>query len=199
MDWKFVSLLIPAAVQTVYTVASYYRNRPMTSARQSYWIIGAMLFLTWAAVAYDIYDRRQPLTSREITYAPSLSTEINMPSALGTNTEVLYYAFPQLEWPVHQLKQIKDQVFDHTVVPLDGYVYVNCSFSNVTFQYEGTDLTGGWIDAKKLENVTIATREAHLRTLIALLQSSGIIAPDFCPATSTPPPSRVDYRPKSKK
>ncbi len=118
-----------------------------------------------------------------------LSTKINRPSAFGPNAEVLYYAFPELGWPIHKLKVIKDKTFANTILPLDGYVYINCAFANVTFEYDATDLTGGWVDAKKLEGVRIQTNEAHLMTLIALIQSSGLIPPDFCPASSAAPPS----------
>lgn len=148
-----------------------------------------ILALTWLAITADFIDRHRQLPPQEISYAPLSSTEINRPSAFGPNPDVLYYAFPELDWPVHKLKVVRDKSFVNATLPLDGYVYINCSFANVTFQYDGTDLTGGWVDARKLDGIRIQTNEAHLMTLIALIQSSGLIPPDYCPASSTPPPA----------
>lgn len=40
--------------------------------------------------------------------------------------------------PKAQLRQVEDQRFANTVVPLDGIEYHNCVFEHVTFKYNGT-------------------------------------------------------------
>jgi hypothetical protein len=49
---------------------------------------------------------------------------------------------PNAYWPSgaeanKPLKQVRQKTFDHETVPLDGYEYIDCTFNDVTFEFEG--------------------------------------------------------------
>jgi hypothetical protein len=186
MDLKFIVALAPAVVAAVYTVAGYYRDRPMPNARPHF-TMGILLVLTWAAVGFDYYDRHRAPTLDAIAQDPFATTEVNLQSIYGTAREPLYYSFNELGFPIHKLKEIKNKTFNGGTVPLDGYVYIGCSFTNVTFLYNGLDLTGGWVDAKKLDKITLVTNSAGLASYLAIGESLRIFPSDYCSSSSAPP------------
>jgi hypothetical protein len=148
-----------------------------------------VMFLTWAAVGFDYYDRHHaPTLNTVVNQTPFATTGINIQSIFGTSREPLYYSFNELGFPIHKLKEIKNKTFIGVTLPLDGYVYIGCSFTNVNFQYNGTDLTGGWVDAKKLNSISLVTTSAGLQSYLALGESLRIFPSDYCAASATPPP-----------
>jgi len=190
-DPKFLVVLALAGIQTIYTVLSYYQSKPLsmnTHNRPSI-VVAVLMLLTWAAVGFDYYDRHHaPTLDTVVNEPPFATTGINIQNIFGTSREPLYYSFNELGFPAHKLKEIKNKTFIGVTLPLDGYVYIGCSFTNVNFQYNGLDLTGGWVDAKKLDSISLVTNSAGLQSYLALGESLRIFPSDYCASSATPPP-----------
>ncbi len=119
---------------------------------------------------------------------PKTTTEIAVPNAFGQSMQPLYLSFPELGWPLHPLTEVRDKHFAGQTLPLDGYVYINCAFKDVIFDYAGTDLTGGWVNARfEGSSVRIGTHSANLLSYLALYQSANISL-NNCDLSSQPPP-----------
>jgi hypothetical protein len=112
-----------------------------------------LLVLTWAAVAFDYYDRHyeqhtdrsdlltvnlpeQPLDSAMIAKAinhtpveplsPEQTRRLNLIRALAAN------------WNEYPFKKVYDRSFNDESVLLDGHNFVHCTFTNAKLVYEGT-------------------------------------------------------------
>lgn len=177
---------------SAYGIREHYLD---SNANWSRIVAAFVIVVTWSAVGYDIYDRHAgaistPTAASVVTLpTPKTTTEIAVPNMFGGQSmESLYLAFPELGWSAHQLTEVRDKHFVGKTLPLDGYVYIHCSFKDVIFDYSGTDLTGGWVDAKfEGSTVRIGSRNAILLSYLALYQSANISL-NNCDLTSEAPP-----------
>jgi hypothetical protein len=106
--WISIVVAVVTAILAVPTfireITSVFRANPAGSAqglRRVPVIIGILVLLSWAAVAFDVYARRQGFSA---------------------------YA---------QLTKITGQTYSHETVQLDGFYYINCTFNEVTFKFDG--------------------------------------------------------------
>ena len=83
-------------------------SSPAYSPRRHYIVMGIFLLLTWGAVVFNYYS-------------------------FGTAPLDLMHP-----WENETLKQISNRTFQGQTVVLDGYEYINCTFDDVTFVYNGT-------------------------------------------------------------
>jgi hypothetical protein len=74
-----------------------------------------------------------------------------------------------------EIKEIVNQPFRNTRVLLDGYRYVRCTFTHVTFVYNNGE-TGGF-DAGCIasQGCKVASDELRIQQILALLKSAGIL------------------------
>ncbi len=152
-----ISLLGAGVVGSAFTGWLIVKEDSQARGRLAFGVAVVLAILTWAFIGCDIYHRRQNPAgelARAISTSPvKKTTVIGFENSLGgTDERPLYYSFSDLGWPVHSLKEIRGKTYHDVTLPLDGYVYIDCSFDHVQFYYEGTDLTGGWVDARKIEN-----------------------------------------------
>jgi hypothetical protein len=101
-------------------MASTLYERPAEAGVQRLVVAGivAMVF-TWAFLGYDIYDRHY--RSQPTTTAANGVTFVN-----------------QAAWDHYALNQVWSKTFANQIVLLDGHEYINCTFNNVTLEYDGT-------------------------------------------------------------
>ncbi len=74
------------------------------------WTMGLMMLAIWSAVIYDVYDRQ-----------------------FGAVVQI-----DKHRWDTDPLEDVTGQRFASQTVVLDGRRFLQCSFDNVTFEYEGT-------------------------------------------------------------
>ena len=77
-----------------------------------------------------------------------------------------------------KLKSVRGRVYINEEVPLDGFDYRNCTFTNVTFVYQGTgvfNVSSNTISGTRL----IKSGSAAVMSTVALLKGLGILRADF--------------------
>jgi hypothetical protein len=82
------------------------------------------------------------------------------------------------EWNDYPKKEVSGKRFSHETVVLDGYNYVNCTFDQVTFAYDGTapfSLSG---ETAIVQPILLQTRNMRIGNYLLLLEQA-----DFLPAT----------------
>lgn len=70
---------------------------------------------------------------------------------------------------------VRNRTFSNETVPLDGYAYLNCKFSNVTFLFNG-DAPFDFSDNDVL-NYTIRTDNPGISGMVLFLEKSGNLRP----------------------
>jgi len=87
-------------------------------------VIGALL-LTWLFFGYDVYHQSyaQPQQPKVPTTPDAIIAQLNLMTS---------------HWGNYQFEDIYNRPFSHETVKLDGRRFHNCTFDNVTFEFEGT-------------------------------------------------------------
>ena len=144
-----------ATVSSIVVILDWFGIRPktMTEKRPTIFVMAVLMIFTWAAVGFDYYDRHKATVGMQIS---------------------------AYDWDHYALKQVWSQSFSNQTVMLDGYEYTNCSFDNVTFEYEGrapSRLTTSRINLHPGGRVSLESKNAAVtQTMIlmsALSQISG--------------------------
>jgi hypothetical protein len=100
-------------------MASTFYERPVEARLQRLVVAGIVaLILTWIFLGYDIYDRHRSQT------------------LITTASGVTY--IDKDAWDHYAINQVWSKTFTSQIVPLDGFEYVDCTFDNVTLEYDGT-------------------------------------------------------------
>jgi hypothetical protein len=68
------------------------------------------------------------------------------------------------------MRVISDQKFENQDVPLDGYVYENCSFTNVCFMYDGGAY--GLHNSTVKEHWKVCVADSRLKNYLALMDAT---------------------------
>ncbi len=112
LDKVTTNLIYGLILSFVGAVGAAYGIREHFRDAKANWsrIIAALVIVvTWSAVGYDIYGQRHSGNS-----------------------------FPS-DWETYAYQEIDNYKFSHVTVHLDGRKFVNCSFDNVTFEFEGKE------------------------------------------------------------
>jgi hypothetical protein len=100
-------------------------SNPARPTYRKYWpmlVMGVLMLLTWGAVAADHYDRLyHPKVVERIVAARPYKFEFKPDAALEV---------------------VSHRVFADDTVLLDGHDYEDCTFTNVSFKYNGTTRIG---------------------------------------------------------
>jgi len=100
-----------------------------------------------------------------------------------------------------QIKEIVNQVFQSTEVPLDGYIYIGCTFTDVTFAYNNGP-TGGF-DSTCLVGgkVNFVSREPRIQQLLGFLVGLRLLRSDlqqkYTPILGDIPDPRIGFEIKT--
>ena len=94
---------------------------------------------------------------------------------LGGQVTPLYALVDKLGWPKNRikLKEIWGQTYVRTTVPLDGYIYYNTTFDNVTFVYDGKLPSGGWVNSQ-ITGAAFFSNNPAIKNTVILLQSLNV-------------------------
>ena len=169
MDWKFISIFVLAAIQTLYTILGFYQHRPLTMNAKQYprIIMAVLMLLTWAAVGFDLYDR-----------PPTLPLIVESSGRMQfRNTE---------------LTDVRGRNYLNETVILDGKRFLGCTFDSVTFYYEGTapfEIGGNqFIRHDGTLRWRIGSHNPSIQQALIFLDQMGYAAPNHLPAEQYPDP-----------
>jgi len=116
-------------------------------------------------------------------------TDILGKSELGQQTP-LYALVDKMGWPkplaTRKLKEVWDGHYIGIPIPLDGYIYYNATFENVTFEYDGKLPSGGWVNSQLKGTTSFITGSPAIKTAAIFFQSLNI-NPAACVGESVPP------------
>ena len=121
---------------------------------QRYWpmlAMGTLALLTWGAVGYDYYDRHN-------------GREIVVPAPQAWNDLL------------NKRQLVANRSFSYEDVHLDGHTYYNCTFTHVTFWYDGT--SPGEIQQSKVDTdsmMHLSTNNPSIAGVITLLKAFGFV------------------------
>lgn len=76
-----------------------------------------------------------------------------------------------------QITEVHNQKFDGVDVPADGKLFINCTFKNVTFVWDGGFFE--WRDSKFEGRVNIFSHSPQIIGTINLLKGLGFLSPEF--------------------
>ena len=150
IDWKFWLQTFLVAVATLYAVLTYHRGERVASRGAS--------------------GMRRHYVVIGILLALTWA-------AVGFDYYDRHYGGA---WYRKPLTQVRDRTFKGRTIQLDGYDYINCTFEDVTFEYEGTAPTrftgkyivrpGSWKDVTLRSNNPVVKQ-----TMLITMQLNKIV------------------------
>ena len=140
-----VALTVFGIAMSIYAViAEHYPSLP----RLRVWV--ALLFVTWGALGYDIYDRHVGHPSSKIQ---------------------------TFDWTI-PLTQIRGAIFVNEKVDVDGKEFIDCTFNHVTFVYNGT-APFGMSHNTIIKPIQFSTDSDSVAGATVLYKSTGVLEPNF--------------------
>jgi len=101
---------------------------------RTYWpmlVMACLMILTWAGIGYQYFG----------THAFETGKSLSIPHVpLSEDQKKIFSHLSAMEsnWSIYPYEEVVGQHFENTSVLVDGKKFSNCTFSNVTFLFEGT-------------------------------------------------------------